>query len=58
MAPEISLIDVNEAGSIVASLKANLHKTELAAKAIIAKLVKTSVLVKNFRFKISDKIRY
>ena len=56
MAPEISLTDVKEAGSIVASLKANLHKTELAANAIIARLVKTSVLVKNLRFNISGKI--
>jgi hypothetical protein len=55
-APDIRRMEVKEAGSITSSLRANLHRTELAAKAIIARLVKTRVLVKNFRFIVLIKI--
>ena len=55
IAPDNNLIDVNDAGSMAVSFKANLHKTELAAKAIIASVVKRSVLVKNLKFIILSK---
>ncbi len=56
VAPEISLIEVNEAGSIAPSFKAILHSTELAAKAIIASVVKMIVRENNFRFKTFVKV--
>ena len=52
----MSLIEVNEAGSIASSFKAILHSTELAAKAIIARLVKMNVRENNFRFTIFVKL--
>lgn len=44
-APEISLIPVNDAGSIALRNKASLQITEFAAKAIKASTVKITVLV-------------
>lgn len=53
----MSLIPVNDAGSMAFLLKASLHSTEFAAKAINARTVKISVLAYCFRNMFLTKVR-